>query len=112
MGSIPLSGGGTRARWYPRKAAFRAGKVTGQQWDEASVGHGSVAFGFETEASGANSTALGRYTHALGLASVAGGIRTTAEGVGARAMGVESYAGGNHSVAFGYGAITTTSAEG
>src|SRR2546428_11923930 len=44
-GSIPATGTGTRMMWYPGKAAFRAGNVTGTQWDDATTGFGSFAVG-------------------------------------------------------------------
>src|SRR5437773_7540934 len=46
-GVIPVTGPGVRLMWYPRKAAFRAGRV-GTQWDDANVGDFSVALGENT----------------------------------------------------------------
>ena len=49
--------------WYPAFAAFRAGQVTGTQWDSTSsapnVGPYSAAFGYNTVASGNSSFAWG-----------------------------------------------------
>ncbi|WP_457666325.1 hypothetical protein [Thiolapillus sp.] len=43
-GGIPAEGGGARMMWYPARAAFRAGSVSGGQWDGDRVLSGSLAF--------------------------------------------------------------------
>jgi hypothetical protein len=58
-GAIAPSGAGTRMVWNPRKRAFRAGNVTGTQWDDANIGSISTAFGFNNLASGSASVAFG-----------------------------------------------------
>lgn len=63
-GSIPASGSGTRMMWYPGKAAFRAGEVSGSQWDDSNVGKFSMALGANVKAGGEASTALGGRTQA------------------------------------------------
>ncbi|MDH4066821.1 MAG: hypothetical protein OEW19_20665, partial [Acidobacteriota bacterium] len=128
-GPIPASGAGVRMMWYPGKAAFRAGEVRNDAWDEANVGTSSMAFGRSTRASGDRSTAMGFSTSALGdqstamgrdttasgemstamgfgtiasqLSSTAMGSQTTASGVASTAMGSHSEARGDHSVAMG-----------
>jgi hypothetical protein len=46
--TLTASGGaGTRFIWYPRKAALRAGRVGGSQWDDSNIGNYSVAFGLD-----------------------------------------------------------------
>jgi hypothetical protein len=72
-GAFPVSGAGTRMMWYPDKAAFRAGDVNGTQWDAPNIGNFSVAFGFETLASGENSSAFGTFTKAEAYRSAAFG---------------------------------------
>ena len=60
--------------WHPRKAAFRAGYVDGNQWDESNIGYYSTAFGRDNEVSGRLSTVLsgwknnvkGKYSVVLG----------------------------------------------
>lgn len=99
--SIPASGDGTRMMWYPGKAAFRSGSVTGGLWDDANIGNYSVAFGGNTMASGPHSVALGDTTVASGAQSVAMGYVTMASGSQAFAMGDHASAGGNESVALG-----------
>ena len=37
--------------WYPGKAAFRAGYVSGTDWNDSSIGKYSAAFGENTTAS-------------------------------------------------------------
>ena len=51
-GAIPAEGQGTRMMWYPGKSAFRAGRVTGGEWDDGNIGFRSAAFGRNTTASG------------------------------------------------------------
>ena len=65
---VPLEGAGTRMMWYPRKAAFRAGGISGTQWDAANIGAYSVAIGQDVRASGDNSPR--RYCSACFLDSV------------------------------------------
>jgi hypothetical protein len=99
--TLTTSGAGTRMIWYPRKAAFRAGKVDTDVWDDSNIGTFSVAFGENTKASGAYSfaagvgsegsanytTALGRYVSASGTNSTAIGIFNTAGGSGSITIG-------------------------
>lgn len=90
-----VSGAGTRMFFNPNKAAFRAGIVSGTEWDEANIGILSVALGPNTTASGEASTALGAGTTAIGKYSSALGAGTTASGNNSMAMGnsttAESY---------------------
>ena len=122
-GAIPASGAGTRLMWYPGKAAFRTGYVDGAQWDDASVGDGSTAIGFNPVASGGHSTAIGYNVTASGLYSVAignnstasgdfslaTGVSTRAAGGGSTAMGVNTEASGTFAIAMGRYASTTDS---
>jgi hypothetical protein len=101
-GVIPATEAGTRLMWYPRKAAFRAGRVTGAQWDDASIGHYSTAMGYNTRASGIYSTAMGGGTTASGQSSTAMGVSTTASGSYSTAMGWSTTASGSYSTAMGW----------
>ncbi|MEX1132390.1 MAG: hypothetical protein WEC15_04125, partial [Flavobacteriales bacterium] len=83
-GVIPLEGDGTRMMWYPGKAAFRAGTVSGTQWNDTNIGLNSVAFN--------SARASGEGSHA-GNFAVAGGLRTAAFNSG--------WANGTSSSAFG-----------
>jgi len=99
------------------KAAFRAGGVNADQWDEVNVGDFSVAFGSNTIASGEGSFALGNNADALGNYSFAAGNRVTAHqdfslamgdnvdanNFGSVAVGNNLQADGLGSVAFGLG---------
>ncbi|MCP4439721.1 MAG: hypothetical protein GY810_12325, partial [Aureispira sp.] len=58
------------------KGAFRAGVVTGTQWDDVNVGLISTAMGYATTASGDYSTAMGYATTASGYNSMAMGRGT------------------------------------
>jgi len=111
-GRMPVEGAGTRMMWYPRKAAFRAGRTEGTSWDDVNIGISSIAMGSETTASGPNSTALGYLTKAGGSASTAMGSQTTAGasystamGLGATASEQSSTSIGESTLASGYASV-------
>lgn len=89
---VPAEGAGTRMMWYPTKAAFRAGGISGTQWDAANIGSYSVAIGQDVRASGDNGVAFG--------------LRSTAAGSSTFAVGEDNTASGAASVALGYHAHT------
>ncbi|MBL7960007.1 tail fiber domain-containing protein [bacterium] len=119
-GTIPASGAGTRLMWYPGKAAFRAGYVSGNHWDNDSIGNYSFASGYNSKARGNYSTAMGQATTAsgnnstaMGTTSIASGIYSTAMGIGTNASGIRStsmgsqtVAGGSYSTAMGWRTIS------
>jgi hypothetical protein len=108
-GTIPTSGPGNRMMWYSGQAAFRAGNVSGAQWNDANVGTNSVGFGYNSTASGVSSTALGSNTIASGTNSTSMGTGTTASNGEATAMGDNTLASGPQSLATGYGSIASGS---
>ncbi|MCD4756606.1 hypothetical protein K8R20_03260 [bacterium] len=95
----PDLGAGSRMMWYPRKSAFRAGRIDGVQWDDGNIGSHSFAVGHNTTASGFYSTAIGSDTIASGFSSTAMGIETTASGMMSTAIGYGIEAGANNVVA-------------
>ena len=104
---VTTAGAGTRMIWYPRKAAFRAGKVGGTQWDNANVGDYSFAVGQSTIASGSTSFATGLSTAANGIISTAMGWATTASGLYSTAMGANTIASNSYSTAMGENSIAS-----
>ena len=110
-GSIPVEGAGARMMWYPKKAAFRVGVVTGAQWDDANNGVESIAIGSSTQASGTYSTAMGRHSTASGTGSTAMGYTTTASGYYSTAMGSSTTASGDYSTAMGGGTTANSFAS-
>lgn len=110
-GAIAPSGAGTRMVWYPRKAAFRAGNVSGTQWDDANIGLNSVAFGSSSRAAGTSSTAFGFSTLASGTSSTAFGSGTNASGDTSVAFGQSSSATGTYSFAGGFFSNATGSSS-
>ncbi len=98
---IDLSGIGTRMFFNPKKAAFRAGLVTGNVWDKDSVGGYSFATGFNTKAKGLSSVATGASTNATGDLSTAMGYFTNASGDNSTSMGYFTNSTGDKSVAMG-----------
>jgi hypothetical protein len=79
-GAIPATGAGTRMMFYPSKSAFRAGYISGNQWDGANVGDFSTATGLNTTASSQYSTAMGYTTKASGIGSTAMGTNASTNG--------------------------------
>jgi hypothetical protein len=55
----PSSGAGTRLIWMAPNSAFRAGTVTGTQWNNGSIGKWSTALGYDPTASNTHSVAIG-----------------------------------------------------
>ncbi|MEO7101168.1 MAG: hypothetical protein ABI162_17580 [Luteolibacter sp.] len=100
-------GAGTRMLWYPGKAAFRVGAVSGNQWNEVNIGTYSTAFGLASTASGSYSMSAGMYPQASGVASIAMGYQPVATGSYSTAIGFSTHASGYGSTAFGYGAIAS-----
>jgi hypothetical protein len=88
---IPVEGAGTRMVWYPRKAAFRAGGISGTQWDAANIGAYSVAIGQDVRASGDNATAFGLRSTAAQVSSFAAGEDNTASGAASVALGYHAH---------------------
>ena len=97
-GATPVAGAGTRLMWVPAKAAFRVGKVTGTQWDDASIGSGStVGGGEDNTASNINTTVGGglQNTATIAYATVGGGWNNTASGYATTVAGGISNAASN-----------------
>ena len=88
---VPVEGSGTRMLWYPRRAAFRAGGISGTQWDGANIGSYSVAIGQDVRASGDNSAAFGLRTTAAQVSSFAAGEDNTASGAASVALGYHAH---------------------
>ena len=102
-GDVPISGAGRRLLWYVDKAAFRAGYVSGVNWDKDSIGYASFAFGNNTRAKGLYSAAWGEETKAIGdIGSTAFGYLTIASGRYSTSWGESTKALGYASTATGY----------
>jgi hypothetical protein len=99
-GATPVSGAGTRMMWIPSKAAFRAGIVTGTQWDDALVGIWSYAFGRNSTASGHVSFCVGENCTTIGRGAFAGGNSASAPGEFSMSFGNGTQTPGQYSVAF------------
>lgn len=96
----PISGGGRRMMWYADKAAFRAGAVTGNTWNQDSIGLYSTAFGINSKAKGNFSFAVGSGSQAQANFSVAMG-QSIAAGSFSFAAGASCNANGSFSTAIG-----------
>ena len=104
---LSVSGSGTRMMFYPKKSAFRAGRVTGNEWDNSEIGDYSSAWGLNTIASGEYSVAWGTGSLSSGEKATAWGRETEASGTESTAWGRFSVASGDRSTAFGNGAVAT-----
>ena len=105
---IPASGAGTRLMWYSPRAAFRAGTVTSNYWDDANIGQASAALGTDVKASGESSIALGHAAWSTGASAFAAGEAPHATGSQSVALGTLASASGARSVAMGYTTSATT----
>jgi hypothetical protein len=101
IGIIPQTGAGERVMWHPFKAAFRAGGVDLDQWDDGNTGFYTLATGYNTRAVGNYSVAIGYNAQALQAYGVSLGYTTNSDGAGAVALGYRSTADANYAVAIG-----------
>lgn len=105
LGTLPATGAGTRFMWIPSLHAFRAGAVTGTQWDLAEIGDFSFAFGNDAEAWATSSTAIGsgataksQFGIALGYLASAGPSETVTSPI---AIGYNLISDANYAIALG-----------
>jgi len=112
---LPSLGAGTRLIWYPYKSAFRVGRVTGTDWDDANIGEASIAegqdciakgkwsvsFGEANNASGDQSACLGTNDISSDYSSVAIGNFNTASNYYSTAIGADNTSSGNTSTSIG-----------
>ncbi|MFM1876703.1 MAG: hypothetical protein RL266_2440, partial [Bacteroidota bacterium] len=89
------------------KAAFRAGLVTGDQWDDFKRGNQSFAVGYDVTASGDYSMTLGEKSWATATGAIAMGRKAYAEGEHSFASGNDVQATGEGAVALGRLAFST-----
>ncbi|WP_413290558.1 hypothetical protein [Bdellovibrio sp. HCB337] len=108
---IATTGTGVRMIWSTKKAAFRAGNVNGTQWDNVNIGTGSMGLGYNTQASGSSSVAMGYATSAFSIYSTAMGANTLANGTGSTAMGSATTATGNYSTSMGNNTTSNAMAQ-
>jgi len=105
-----IIGAGTRLMWMPgRTGAFRAGIVTGNQWDPNNIGGHSFACGYDNIAFGSASVSMGQGNNASGVGSICLGSTNSAEGIASLAAGEQCNVTLNSgqatgAIALGYGA--------
>lgn len=94
------------------KGAFRAGRITNNNWQPVNIGQFSIATGWNTRASGYASQAggqltqaLGDYAFAFGLSSIASGLNSFSAGNGSSAAGESALAIGEFNTASKIGAV-------
>ena len=104
--TLSTSGVGARLVWYPRKAAFRVGRVNGDRWDDGNIGDTSVGIGFNTLADDVSSIAIGHGASSTGAYGLAIGLYTDV--TGHWGVGIGSYSSAAlRGTAVGYRAATT-----
>ncbi|MBK7883193.1 MAG: tail fiber domain-containing protein [Chitinophagaceae bacterium] len=99
---VPANGGGIKLMWLPARYAFRAGSVSGTQWDKSNIGFGSFAVGQNNKSSGEGSGTIGKDNVANNYYSVAMGYNDTASGGYSIALGYRSVAKEQASISAGY----------
>lgn len=112
-GLVALSGAGTKLLWYPVKAAFRVGGVSGTSWDSINLGNYSFTAGYNciagtsSFAAGNGAVASGDYTIAIGrkVQATATGIYPSGVSV---AIGDSSTASTPRSLVIGRGNVAST----
>jgi hypothetical protein len=107
LGEIPEEGAGTRMMWYPKKAAFRVGGVTGTTWNDGRIGNYSFSAGYNTRADGDYSVAFGSGSWAGDDGAFAAGLNAQARGLYSMAVGHAPAANGDYAVALGRAAIAS-----
>lgn len=109
QGNTSVTGTGRRLLWYPDKAAFRVGYVSGIGWDGGFIGNYSFAAGKNTLGIGVASTSFGNSSNAGGNYSVAIGNNCITNGISSVAMGEDNFVNGNYAVALGKGLSASNS---
>lgn len=104
-GTIPVEGAGNRMMWYPGKAAFRVGGVTGSVWDDGFIGDYSICAGYNGRAQGIYSAAFGNAPLVTGESSFGAGHQPVVTGDFSVAIGHNPEATADYTVALGRGAI-------
>ncbi|HEU0299392.1 MAG TPA: tail fiber domain-containing protein [Longimicrobium sp.] len=102
IGTIPVEGDGVRMMWYPSKAAFRAGGVDSDHWDDFNIGQYSWAGGFNTTASGYGAFAHGDQVNVSSTLGVGFGAGNTVSGTIGFVTGANSSCTGFACVAMGF----------
>ncbi len=105
LGTIPATGAGTRMMFFPKKSAFVAGTVAGNEWDEQNLGNYAIALGEGPTASGQSSIALGSGS-ALAQGAVILGVNNISTGVNAVCIGTSCSASQEGGIVIGNLATT------
>lgn len=105
------TGAGAKLIWHPKKAAFIAGLLDNspgniKNWDEDSIGFGSMNLGYSNKVKGLYSfaTGIGSFVSGGGFGSIAMGHNCIADSNETIAMGFAAEARARQAVAIGTGA--------
>lgn len=105
--NIEVTGAGTRMFFNPRKAAFRTGFVSGNQWAVDSIGNYSFASGENNVASGTHTIAMGQFSKAYDYGSISLGLNNLSSGEGSSAIGYSNTSSAMGTSAIGYNNIAS-----
>ncbi len=105
--TLALSGAGTKMFFHPRKAAFRAGYVSGTQWNDANIGDYSAAFGLNNIVSGSESVAFGNLNSVTGQSSLVFGYNNNESGGSNAVFGSQNDVSGIYNFVAGGQNVTT-----
>ena len=100
-GTVPNLTTGAKFFFASGKSAFRAGLTTGSQWNYASLGQSSFAFGRNSNASGSYSMSGGEGSNVSNTHSFAVGLNITNSGQYAAGFGNANILSGNYGFATG-----------
>lgn len=96
-----LDGAGIKLMWLKNKGAFRAGQVSGTEWNYSNIGYYSTSFGLNNTSSGNVSTTFGKYNIASDEGSTAFGSYNTVTGGAGSALGFQNTVTGGGATAIG-----------
>ena len=68
--TLSVTGQGARMFFYPKKSAFRAGYAFSTEWDDANIGLGSIALGYQASATKTQAITIGSGAVNTGLAAI------------------------------------------
>jgi len=93
------------------KAAFRVGKATGTQWDDANVGNESIVMGTDSQATSGGSIAIGNSSISSGANSMAIGTNNQSLWGLSIAIGNNNIVNAERGIALGTGTETDSYAQ-
>ncbi|MQP23450.1 hypothetical protein GFJ94_00020 [Flavobacterium sp. LMO8] len=101
LSTLPNNGDGTICYFTPSKAVFRAGKVTGNQWDNINNGRHTFSSGLDNTSKGNRSFTTNYNNTATRLSSTAFGYNNTVNNDIGLAFGFNNMVSGKNAISIG-----------